>query len=61
MKTKSQVILVLPESTKRMARMSAAGRGQSLSDYIEELVQEDCQENGIGKIVEKEIAENGIN
>lgn len=57
MKKMTQTILVLPDQTKRMARMSAVLRGLSMSDYVTQLILADCSEYGIDKLVDTEMKE----
>ena len=53
MKKKSQTYLALPEEIRRMAGMSAARMGKSLSAYVADLVRKDADNTGIAKLVEQ--------
>ncbi len=49
---KDQTFLNLPAATKRMARMAAARRGLTMSQYIADLVTRDCVASGVAGLVE---------
>jgi len=51
MTRKIQTYLTLPALVTRMAKMAAAHKGESLSEYIAALIEQDCQESGIAALV----------
>ena len=51
MKDQKPTYLNMPDHVGRMARMAAARRGVSLSEYVTGLVTKDAQETGIADLV----------
>ena len=49
-KRKSPTYLTLSPEISRMAKMEAARRGGTVSDYVTTLVQQDCQRTGVADL-----------
>lgn len=59
MDTKTPTYLAIPEDVRRMAGMAAARAGQSLSEYIADLIRKDSDETGIATLVKGKEVSNG--
>ena len=51
MRAKNITHLQLPGLVKKMAKTAAAARGTSLTRYVVDLIQADCETSGIARLV----------
>ena len=56
---KPPTYLTLPAVVARMAKMEAARRGTTVSDYIADLVREDCQRTGVADLAVNDADQGG--
>jgi len=50
-KQKNATYLEFPQAIRRMAKMAAARKGISMSEYVADLVAQDAKETGIANLV----------